>query len=89
MPSEPRSPGTRTSRRHGTRRADDAWVPGTRAEPSTDGPGAAALERLEELRQADEPEAPLPPERQTDQGDDLESAIDDLAEQNDDQGREE
>lgn len=54
MPSEPRSP-TRASRRHGTHRADDTWVPGTLPEagsrsesPQGDGAAAAALELLAE-----------------------------------------
>lgn len=63
---------------------EEVWVPGPQGSPSeppsADEPGAAALERLRELTSRPKPEAPSP-ERQG-QGDDLEAAIDDLAELN-------
>lgn len=61
MSSEPRSPGTRISRRHGTRRAGDVWIPGTLPEASPregDGPGVAALKRLDELVRANSRDLP-------------------------------
>ncbi len=43
MPSEPRSSRSR---------ADDVWIPGDKVPPA-DGPGVAALKRLDELRGPD------------------------------------
>lgn len=60
MPSEPRSPGTRASRRTGTR-ADDVWTPGTLHLVEGERPGAAALEVIAGRTQP-EPE-PEPAER--------------------------
>lgn len=59
-PEQPRSPRPRSERRTGTRRVDEAWIPGTRPiddPPADDGVGAAALAELERRTGAAEPVA--------------------------------
>jgi hypothetical protein len=82
MPSDPRSPGTRTSRRHGTHRVDDTWVPGTL--PEGDGAGAAALEELHKRADRSAPDLETAAGNPADDDRPLGELADDLAEWNGD-----